>query len=121
MFGINIFIKNLLLSITAWLFEFYGFYLVLSAFTNNLSVVWSSYVYSLSIIIGAVSMLPGGLGTTEGAITLLLSQNGLSENIAIASTIIIRFITLWVSVLLGFIAMIIFFMKKENKNIIPSQ
>lgn len=120
LFSIKIILKSLIISIIAWLFEFYGFYLVLSAFTNDINLVLSSFIYSMSIIIGAVSMLPGGIGTTEGAITLLLSQNGLSENIAIASTIIIRFLTLWLSVLIGFVAMIIFLIKKENKSPISS-
>lgn len=113
--SLKIFIKILFLSILAWLAEFYGFYLILSEFKNNINVFWSSFIYSLSIIIGAVSMLPGGIGITEGALTYLLIENGFTENVAIASTIIIRFITLWIPVLTGFIAMIIFTINKRSK------
>jgi uncharacterized protein (TIRG00374 family) len=112
---LNIFLKILLISITAWILEFYGFYFILSSFKNDITVVWASFSYSLSILIGAVSMLPGGIGTTEGALSFLLTQKGIIENVAIASTIVIRLFTLWIPVFLGFIAMIIFWMKKGNK------
>jgi uncharacterized protein (TIRG00374 family) len=112
---LNIFLKILLISILAWILEFYGFYFILSSLKNDITLVWASFSYSLSIIIGAVSMLPGGLGTTEGTLSLLLTQNGITENLAIASTIVIRLFTLWIPVFLGFIAMIIFWMKKGNK------
>jgi uncharacterized protein (TIRG00374 family) len=60
-------------------------------------------------------MLPGGIGTTEGSLSFLLTQNGFTENVAITSTIIIRLFTLWIPVFIGFIAMIIFSIKKGNK------
>jgi uncharacterized protein (TIRG00374 family) len=119
--SLHLFLKILLLSIVAWLLEFYGFYLILSSFKNDISFMWVSFAYSFSILIGAVSMLPGGIGTTEGSLSLLLNQNGFTENVAIASTIIIRLLTLWIPVFIGVIAMIIFLIKKGNKIFINSQ
>lgn len=113
--SLNIFLKILLISIVAWLLEFYGFYVILNSFNNDIGAVWASFTYSISILIGAVSMLPGGIGTTEGSLSFLLTQNGFTENVAITSTIIIRLFTLWIPVFIGFIAMIIFSIKKGNK------
>jgi uncharacterized membrane protein YbhN (UPF0104 family) len=60
------------------------------------------FVLSFSIVIGAVSALPGGLGAAEasiaGMLTFLLS---LPRSVAVAATLLIRFATLWFGVSLG--------------------
>jgi len=115
LFETKLFLKMLILSIAAWLLECFGFYIILSSFAIDVKVMWSAFVYSIAIIFGAISMLPGGLGATEGSLTYLLSQNSIAENIAIVSTILIRIVTLWFSVLIGFIAYFIF-VKKIRQN-----
>jgi uncharacterized protein (TIRG00374 family) len=53
-------------------------------------------------------MLPGGLGVTEGSLTFMLIRNNVPKDIAVASTFIIRVVTLWFAVLVGIISVTIY-------------
>jgi len=101
-------------SIVSWFFECFGFYLILFNFEQGFSILWSTFVYAFSIIAGAVSMLPGGLGVTEGSLSLILIKGGIPNEAAIATTIIIRMVTLWFAIILGLI--VLFFLRKEYNN-----
>ena len=61
----------------------------------------SRLTYSFSTLLGALSMLPGGLLAAEGSLTALLDLQGLSLAQASAATMVIRVATLWFAVLLG--------------------
>lgn len=102
------------LSIISWGFECFGYYLVLTNFDVTIDILWAFFSYSFSTIVGAVSMLPGGLGVTEGSLTLMLVQKGFSNNDAIASTFIVRAVTLWFAVLVGAIS-VLFYQKRFGK------
>jgi len=52
-------------------------------------------------IAGALSFLPGGLGVTEGTMTLALVRWHLDRATAVAATLLTRLATLWFAVLLG--------------------
>ena len=108
-----------LLSIISWGFECFGYYLILTNFEMQIEVLWAFFSYSFATIIGAVSMLPGGLGVTEGSLTFMLIQKGLTENNAITSTIIVRAVTLWFAVLIGAVSLL-FYQKRFGKIIIDS-
>lgn len=101
-------------SIFSWFFECFGFYLILFNFEQSFSILWSTFVYAFSIIAGAVSMLPGGLGVTEGSLSLILIKGGIPSETAIATTIIIRMVTLWFAVILGLI--VLFFLRRKYNN-----
>jgi uncharacterized protein (TIRG00374 family) len=78
------------------------------------SIVWASFAYSFATIVGAVSMLPGGLGVTEGSLSYLVISQGFAKEIAFASTFIVRVVTLWFAVFIGVISVIIY-QKKFGK------
>lgn len=103
-----------IISVVSWGFECYGYYLVINNFISKIDVSWSFFSYSFSTIVGAVSMLPGGLGVTEGSFLLMLASKGLSANDAAAVTFITRVATLWFAVLVGVVA-VIFFQRKFGK------
>ena len=90
-------------------------FIILSNFVLGAEVLWSSFVYSIAIIFGAITLLPGGIGTTEGSLTYLLSLQGISQYIALSSTILIRIVTLWFSVFIGFISYFIFLKRIKAK------
>lgn len=92
-----------LFSLVAWMFECLGFYFTLYNFNESVSLLFPIFVYSFSTIIGSVTMLPGGLGVTEGSLTLMLAKNGFSNEAALASTFIIRTVTLWFALLVGIV------------------
>lgn len=90
---------------TSWLGEGLGFYLILIGL--GITPGWTTlsvavFVLSFSIVIGAASTLPGGLGVSEASIAGMLSLLlGLSGDVSAAATLLIRFATLWFGVSLG--------------------
>jgi glycosyltransferase 2 family protein len=108
-----------LLSLFSWFFEYLGYYLILKNFNVDLGIIWASFSYAFATVVGAISMLPGGLGVTEGSLTLLLIQQGYQADIAVASTFIIRAVTLWFAVLVGIIS-VSFYQKRFGKITVES-
>jgi glycosyltransferase 2 family protein len=99
------------LSIAAWLCECLGFWLII----GGLPGVWAPvqlaiFIYAATTVLGALSFVPGGLGVTEGGMTLLLirTADGVTRSAAAAITILIRLCTLWFGVVVGLVALAIF-------------
>lgn len=88
-------------SIAAWMAEAIAFHLLLELMHVPLSFKTSISIYALSIVVGGLSFLPGGLGSTEATMIALLLSCGLSAADATAVTLIIRLTTLWFAVFLG--------------------
>ena len=103
-----------LLSLVSWGFECIGYFLILQNFNVDLGLLWASFSYGFSTIVGAISMLPGGLGLTEGSLTFLLVQKNVSLDIAVATTFIVRVVTLWFAVLVGIFSLT-FYQKRFGK------
>ena len=73
-------------------------------------------IYSASIILGSISMSPGGLGVTEGSFAGLLTLHGFELQTALVLAIIIRFFTLWFAVIVGFISLkLLDIIRKKSK------
>jgi len=104
------FILMMLLSISIWIIESFAFYLILVSFDLNIAVLWSFFTYLFSMFIGSISFLPAGLGITDGSITFLLSNNGISKDISIGTALLIRISTLWFPLIFG-----AFYMLKYNR------
>lgn len=92
---------GLALSAAAWCAEGIGFLLVVRVYDRTAGLAESVFDYALSTLLGAVSMLPGGLLASEGALTALLGARGLDPAAAASATLIIRAATLWFAVALG--------------------
>lgn len=107
-------LKMTLLSIPAWLFECLALFVILKLYGENISFVLSSFIYSFSTIVGSITMLPAGLGVTEGSLTFLLINFGTSGGTAVGSTFIIRIVTLWFAILTG-IVFAVYYQKKFGK------
>jgi len=97
-----------LLSLFSWGFECLGYYIILLNFGIDFGLFWAFFSYSFATIIGAISMLPGGLGITEGSLTFMLIRENISKNVAFATTFIIRVVTLWFAVFVGVLSVIIY-------------
>lgn len=94
-----------LLSLMAWLAEAIAFYWILRWLGAEVSVPFAVFVYALSLLVGALSFLPGGLGGAETAMVGALVLQGLSLADAAAATVLIRLATLWFAVVLGLLAL----------------
>jgi uncharacterized membrane protein YbhN (UPF0104 family) len=92
------------IAIPAWACECVGFALVVNAFPGaEVDPGLAMVIYAATTIAGALSFLPGGLGVTEGSMTILLVTNasGIDRATAIDATLLIRLATLWFGVSLG--------------------
>ena len=97
-------IQSIVLSTIAWAAEGVGFWLVVLEYDETASVLVSIFNYGASTLAGAISMLPGGLLASEGALTALLDFQGLETAAAASATLVIRGATLWFAVALGLLA-----------------
>lgn len=61
-------------------------------------------IYGIAVLAGALSFLPGGLGSTEAVMGVLLVAFGADGAAAVAITLLCRIATLWFAVALGGLA-----------------
>lgn len=91
-----------LIAVPAWGCECVGFALICDAFPGaHVDLGLAMVIYAGTTIAGALSFLPGGLGVTEGMMTLALVRWRLDRATAVAATLLTRLATLWFAVLLG--------------------
>jgi len=93
------------LSLMAWMAQAVSLYLIVHALGYELTASTVVAIYCLSILAGAASFIPGGLGATEAAIVLLLSAAGVGQTDAITASLVSRSLTLWLAVGIGVVAM----------------
>lgn len=99
---------SVVLGMASWFCECVALFLILTGLGQepswNLLLV-STFVLSVSSVLGALSMLPGGLGVAEasvaGLLMVLIADPDFARADAAAATLLVRFSTLWFSVLLG--------------------
>jgi glycosyltransferase 2 family protein len=94
------------LGLVAWASEGIGLFLIADAL--GLPISWGEgiTIYAIGILVGALSFLPGGLGGTEAAMSLLLIAEGAPSSEAIIATLICRAATLWFAVAIGVISLL---------------
>lgn len=98
------------IAVPAWLCECLGFAWILHAFpATEIDVGVAVVIYALTTIAGALSFLPGGLGVTEGAMTLMLvrAATRITSTTAVTATLLTRFATLWFGVAVGLLFMVL--------------
>jgi len=96
---------GLLIGLAAWAAEGVGLYYLLAWLGLPVSAAAGLGAYSLAVLAGALSFLPGGLGSAEAVMALLIVALGGSAALAFAATVICRAATLWFAVLIGVLAM----------------
>ncbi|MFW9870275.1 MAG: YbhN family protein [Candidatus Thorarchaeota archaeon] len=104
------------ISVPGWFMECLELWLLLSllsgvglpslAPSSIVLLLQATFVHATASIIGAISFLPGGVGTYEiTSVALIQFLLGIAQAQASAATILIRVVTLWFSVIVGFIAL----------------
>ncbi|MEO8287644.1 MAG: lysylphosphatidylglycerol synthase transmembrane domain-containing protein [Chloroflexota bacterium] len=107
---------GVIIGVVSWSGEVVAFVLVMMGLGMSFSwtlVVICAFTLSASTLIGSITLLPGGLGTADASITGMLqflvpryiTGFVMTQNIAVAATLLIRFSTLWFGVGLGLIAL----------------
>lgn len=97
----RVFFAGLAISVVAWGMESLSLYLILDALRLPSSFLQANFVYCLSTLVGALSMLPGGIGGTEAGMMGTLAVMGISYTSALPAVILIRVCTLWLAIAVG--------------------
>ena len=94
------------LSILYWIIISIAVHFILLSFgIDSINILKTISIYSSSVIIGAISFIPGGLGITEGSLIGLFSLEGIDISLALILSVMIRILTMWYSVSIGFICL----------------
>ena len=102
--------KNLLVSMTSavssWIFCLLISQFVFYSLGYNVSFIVVVAVYSLSVIVQSVPAgIPAEVGLTEIVMSSLYAMFGVPLGISAAATILIRFLTVWLKFILGFVTL----------------
>ncbi len=102
------------IGVISWAGECVAFFLIL--YGLGVDATWTlllsaTFILAVSSIAGGASLLPGGLGVTDasvaGMLVLLVDDPSMNRAIAAAATLLIRFATLWLAVLIGAVSLAI--------------
>lgn len=104
-FSLPMLLYGIALGVVAWGSEGVAFYYIMHVLGSELSLQTALFIYAFSILVGALSFFPGGLGGTEASMVALLMLNHVAQPQAVAATVLIRLATLWFAVALGVIAL----------------
>lgn len=89
------------LSVIAWSAEAIAFHWILQWMDADIPLFFSVFVYAVSMLAGAISFMPGGLGGAEAVMVSLLIWKGMPNADAVAAALLIRLATLWFAVAIG--------------------
>ena len=109
-------LASVLLSCISWFFECLCLSLALEGLGYPVHIMVSVFVFASSTLAGLLVMIPGGLGATEGLMTVLITAEKVPLDVAVSATLLTRVATLWFAVGLGMVALFIFnFIFPEKK------
>jgi len=100
-FSLSAMSMGLVIGVIAWFSEGLGFWWLLNALGHPLPLATAVFIYAFAMLVGGLSFLPGGLGSSEAVMIGLLALNGFPEAAAVTATLICRLATLWFAVALG--------------------
>ena len=95
--------KGWLISIGGWSLDSLAVYIGFLAFNVDLGYLLTSQIYFTSLGYGILSLIPGGIGVTEGVADYLLVKQGLDLSIASSIVIFTRLTTMWFVTIIGVI------------------
>ncbi len=101
------FLASWVLSLGAWGLQALIVVLLATGFPpSSVSVPHALIAYSAPLLAGTLALLPGGLGLTEASMAgTLQALSGLTDTVAATLTILVRGVTFWLAVLIGFAAL----------------
>lgn len=113
-------IISFVLGLCAWLLTALSFVIVLHGLGIAVPISRALGIYPLAMLVGAASMLPGGLGTTEAAIVAQLQLQDVPMDLALAVAVVIRLGTLWFAVLVGGFSVLMLEYRSNSRSTLDS-
>lgn len=113
------FLQIILLSLISWSLEGLAFFMLLLGSEIKISYLSATLLHTLAGLIGALSMLPGGLVSTEFVTVTIMKSQEIPLATAVPLTFIMRLMTLWYITTLGILSLFlvrkkIFFINSNN-------
>ncbi len=99
------FFQLLSLTLLTKLFVITSVFLVFQSLSLNFDIFSSGQIYFTSVLIGFLTMIPGGVVVTETSMLGLLLSNNIELSIASLTVFVVRGITLWFPMMIGFLAL----------------
>jgi len=97
------------LGLLAWSLECLTFFLLLAGLGRPLTwelAVQAAFIFPIATLAGSLSLMPGGMGVTEGGITgMTQAIVGASRSVAVASALLVRALILGFGFVLGLVAL----------------
>lgn len=93
--------KQFILSLAIWLLFPLKMIILVALFTPLYDPVFLTEVTFISYMMGMIPLLPGGLGSFEATMTSLLLMMDLQAGQALAITLVFRFITFWLVIIVS--------------------
>ena len=106
-FSLPMLIYGIVLGLVAWGAEGAAFFYIMHLLGSEITLQTALFIYAFSMMVGALSFLPGGLGGAEATMVALLLLNDVAQPQAVAATVLIRLATLWFAVGLGIVALML--------------
>jgi len=100
----KIFFSGWLLGVTAWSIDAFGIFLCFKAFGLDLDFFTTTIVGMSSILFGALTLIPGGIGVTEVSFVQLLSDRGVDSSLSSTLALFFRLLSIWFATLVGIIS-----------------
>ncbi len=95
-----------LVGLLSWSAEAYAFAWLALQLGGSEPVLLYMSIFALAMVAGAATFLPGGLGSTEAVMFLLLTLTGMDDAQAFTVALLSRLATLWLAVILGLMTML---------------
>lgn len=97
----SIFIKQWVLSLIIWLFFAIKAFYIVWVMNLQIGFITISVITYLTYMVGMLPLLPGGLGTFEGSLMMLLLPFGATMDQGMTVAFVLRFVTFWFVFLLS--------------------
>lgn len=114
LFELKLFIKMSLIITGLVLFEGIIIFLSFKIFSIDVEYIESIQIYYSSMLLGALSLLPAGIGAIESLFVFLLSEKNISLDLATSTILLIRFVTIWLLSAIGILISLKILSKQKN-------
>ncbi len=97
----NLLYKAFPISFLIWILEISRVCIIFMAFGFPVSPIMIGEVFILSVLVGFIPVLPGGVGIIDGTMIVFFASAGIPSNIGAAATLVERLISFWMTTFIG--------------------